>query len=99
MTEALEFVEALEPQEPLEESAAGDAFGAAAPDAQPSTEPDLSAANAAVIRQMVLAAKDAGMDLTGPGGLLTQLTKMVIETALDEEMSEHLGYDKAWTPL
>ncbi|WP_156188300.1 IS256 family transposase [Arsenicicoccus sp. oral taxon 190] len=43
---------------------------------------------------MVLAAKDAGMDLTGPDGLLKQLTKMVVETALDEEMSEHLGYDK-----
>ncbi|MBW3087126.1 hypothetical protein KEM60_03356 [Austwickia sp. TVS 96-490-7B] len=43
---------------------------------------------------MVLTAKEAGMDLTGPGGLLKQLTKMVIQTALDEEMSEHLGYDK-----
>jgi len=95
MTETLKHVDELEPQEPLEEGpAAGEAFGAAAPDAQPSTEPDLSAANAAVIRQMVLAAKDAGMDLTGPGGLLKQLTKVVIETALDEEMSEHLGYDK-----
>lgn len=95
MTETLKHVDELEPQEPLEEGpAAGEAFGAAAPHAQPSTEPDLSAANAAVIRQMVLAAKDAGMDLTGPGGLLKQLTKVVIETALDEEMSEHLGYDK-----
>jgi transposase-like protein len=34
------------------------------------------------------------MALTGPGGLLKQLTKMVVEAALDEEMSEHLGYDK-----
>jgi transposase-like protein len=32
--------------------------------------------------------------LTGPGGLLKALTKTVIETALDEEMTEHLGYDK-----
>jgi putative transposase len=32
--------------------------------------------------------------LTGPGGLLKQLTKSVIEAALDEEMSDHLGYDK-----
>jgi putative transposase len=32
--------------------------------------------------------------LTGPDGLLKALTKTVIETALDEEMSEHLGYDK-----
>lgn len=32
--------------------------------------------------------------MTGPGGLLKQLTEMVVEAALDEEMSEHLGYDK-----
>ena len=31
--------------------------------------------------------------MTGPGGLLT-LTKTVMETALEEEMAEHLGYDK-----
>jgi putative transposase len=32
--------------------------------------------------------------LTGPGGLLKALNKTVIETALEEEMAEHLGYDK-----
>jgi putative transposase len=31
--------------------------------------------------------------MTGPHGLLQALTKTVIETALDEEMPEHLGYD------
>ncbi len=30
----------------------------------------------------------------GPNGLLNQLTKNVLETALDAEMSEYLGYDK-----
>ena len=34
------------------------------------------------------------MALTGPDGLLKAVTKTVIETALDEELSEHLGYDK-----
>lgn len=34
------------------------------------------------------------MALTGPGGLLKSGTKLVIETALEEEMSEHLGYDR-----
>jgi transposase-like protein len=33
-------------------------------------------------------------ELVGPGGLLTGLTKSVLETALGEEMSAHLGYDK-----
>ena len=40
------------------------------------------------------AARGRGEDLTCPDGLLRQLTKTVLETALDEEMSEHLGYDK-----
>ncbi|EUA94081.1 transposase, Mutator family protein [Mycobacterium ulcerans str. Harvey] len=29
-----------------------------------------------------------------PGGLLKAMTKTVIEIALDEELSEHLGYDR-----
>ncbi len=39
-------------------------------------------------------AKEQGLSLTGPDGLLKMLTKTVIETALDEEMTEHLGYGK-----
>jgi hypothetical protein len=35
-----------------------------------------------------------GIELIGPGGLLTGLTKSVLVTALEAEMSEHLGYDK-----
>jgi Transposase, Mutator family len=34
------------------------------------------------------------VDLVGPNGLLNQLTKSVLETALEAEMGEHLGYDK-----
>ena len=34
------------------------------------------------------------MSLTGPDGLLKQLTKVVIETALDQELTEHLGHEK-----
>lgn len=47
-----------------------------------------------MIKQVVLQAKDASVVLTDPEGLLKELTKTVIETALDEELSEHLGYDK-----
>ena len=39
-------------------------------------------------------AREQGLSLTGPDGLLKQLTKTVIETALGEEMTEHLGYEK-----
>jgi transposase-like protein len=44
--------------------------------------------------QLVERARAEGIDLVGPGGLLTGLTKTVLETALDAEMAEHLGYDK-----
>ncbi len=51
-------------------------------------------AERAAIRELVVAARARGEDLTGPDGLLKLLTKTVLETALEEEMSEHLGYDK-----
>jgi transposase-like protein len=44
--------------------------------------------------ELVRQARERGLSLTGPDGLLKQLTKTVIETALDEEMTEHLGYEK-----
>jgi putative transposase len=44
--------------------------------------------------ELVRLAREQGLSLTGPDGLLKQLTKSVIETALDEEMIEHLGYEK-----
>lgn len=44
--------------------------------------------------ELVRQAKAAGLDLTGPDGLLKQFTKTVLETALNEEMAEHLGREK-----
>jgi putative transposase len=35
-----------------------------------------------------------GVELLGPDGLLSQVTKAVLERALAEEMSGHLGYEK-----
>src|ERR671938_1519768 len=43
---------------------------------------------------MVADAKARGLELTGPDGLLKLFTKTVLETALNEEMTEHLGHDK-----
>ncbi len=40
---------------------------------------------------LVRLAKEQGLSLTGPDGLLKQLTKSVLETALNEEMTEHLA--------
>jgi hypothetical protein len=45
-------------------------------------------------QELVDRARAEGVDLIGPDGLLTKLTKTVLETALEEEISEHLGYDK-----
>ena len=44
--------------------------------------------------ELVRLAKEQGLSLTGPDGLLKQLTKAVLETSLSEEMTEHLGYEK-----
>ena len=50
-----------------------------------------SAAELEAAREMVRQARDRGVALTGPGGLLKALTKTVIETALDEEVAEHVA--------
>src|SRR6478735_5832885 len=47
-----------------------------------------------VAEQLLAEARAQGVELVGPNGLLNQLTKRVLETALEEEMSAHLGYDK-----
>jgi len=38
--------------------------------------------------------RSEGVELIGPGGLLTGLTKTVLETALEAEITDDLGYDK-----
>jgi putative transposase len=48
----------------------------------------------AAAREMVKSARARGVALTGPDGLLKAITKTVLESALEEEMSEHVGYDK-----
>src|SRR3954451_19164514 len=48
----------------------------------------------AAVRELVKAARARGEDLTGPEGLLKSITKTVLESALEEEMAEHVGYDK-----
>jgi len=45
-------------------------------------------------QELVERARTEGVELVGPGGLLTGLTKTVLETALEAELDEHLGYPK-----
>lgn len=43
--------------------------------------------------------KEQGLSLTGPDGLLKHLTRAVLETSLNEEMTEHLGHEKHGQPV
>lgn len=45
-----------------------------------------------LVRQLGERARAEGLRLTGEGGLLSRLTKMVVESALEGEMEDHLGY-------
>ena len=47
-----------------------------------------------VAEELVAKARADGVDLVGPGGLLGDLTKQILETGLEVEMDEHLGYSK-----
>ncbi|WP_416069847.1 IS256 family transposase [Streptomyces sp. AK02-01A] len=47
-----------------------------------------------LIAMLVDRARTEGLQLTGEGGLLQQLTKRVLESALEGEITDHVGYDK-----
>ena len=62
---------------------------------QPAAEDELPGREAAELelaRQLAERAQAEGLQLTGPGGLLGRLTKVVLEGALEGEMDAHLGY-------
>jgi len=55
---------------------------------------ELSAADEQVLRELTERARAGGLKLTGEGGLLGRLTKMIVEGALEGELDDHLGYGK-----
>src|SRR2546421_1166641 len=57
-------------------------------------EMELSAADEQLVRELTERARTGGLKVTGDGGLLGRLTKMIIEGALDGELDDHLGYGK-----
>jgi putative transposase len=61
---------------------------------QKSEEVERPSAEQAAAAWMVAQAKERGLALTGPDGLLKLFTKNVLETALNEEMTEHLGHER-----
>jgi transposase-like protein len=55
--------------------------------------PGVSPKEKELARELMERAKAEGVNLVGPGGLLSGLTKTVIETALEAELTEDLGYE------
>lgn len=54
----------------------------------------LDALDEQLVGQLVEQARANGLQLTGEGGLLQRLTRLVVESALEGEITDHLGYDK-----
>ncbi|WP_370424104.1 transposase [Streptomyces sp. QH1-20] len=48
----------------------------------------------ALVEQLMDSADATGAPLAVEGGLLQQLTKWVLESALEGEITDHVGYDK-----
>jgi putative transposase len=44
-------------------------------------------------RRLVEQAREEGLEITGESGLLQQMMKSVLEAALNEELTDHLGYE------
>src|SRR5512135_3704250 len=55
---------------------------------------ELPAADEQLLRELTERARAGGLKLTGEGGLLGKLTKMVVEGALEGELDDHLGYSR-----
>jgi transposase-like protein len=56
--------------------------------------PVSAASDEQLIAMLVDRARSEGLQLSGDGGLLQQLTKRVLESALEGEITGHVGYDK-----
>jgi putative transposase len=50
-----------------------------------------------LIDQLLAGAKTQE-EIVGPGGVLAQLTKRLVERAMDAELSDHLGYERGGAP-
>jgi putative transposase len=60
----------------------------------PVREEQPDAVDEQLIEQLADRARSQGLQLTGAGGLLARLTMTVIESALEGELDDHLGYAK-----
>jgi len=63
-------------------------------DGSPVGSGELDAVDEQLIARLAGRARAGGLALTGEGGLLAQLTKRLVESALEGEITDHLGYDR-----
>src|SRR3954469_2312663 len=61
------------------------------PDREPASKPLV---DDQLADELLGRAQAEGVELLGPDGLLSRVTRAVLERALGEEMTHHLGYDK-----
>lgn len=57
-----------------------------------SVQPGVSDAR---LKELIEQARTEGLQLTGEGGLLAKLTRLVAESSLEGERDDHLGYGKS----
>ena len=58
------------------------------------TGPAVPVVNRGLVAQLVGEAQRQGLPVDGEGGLLAELTRLVLESALEGEITDHLGYDR-----
>src|SRR6187455_2404984 len=61
---------------------------------EPASMDGLDAVDEQLIARLAGRARAGGLALTGEGGLLAQLTKRLVESALEGELTDHLGYGR-----
>ncbi len=61
---------------------------------RPARSDGLDGVDEQLIARLAGRARAGGLQLTGEGGLLAQLTKRLLESALEGEITDHLGYDR-----
>ena len=64
------------------------------PEQAPAGGPAMEISDDQLVAMLVDRARGADLKLTGEGGLLQQLTKRVLESALEGEITDHVGFDK-----
>lgn len=63
-------------------------------DVSESTGGEVAGVPADVLDQLMATVRTEGVELLGEQGVLAQLTKRILERALDEELTEHVGYER-----